>query len=123
MKKVKVKRDKLLEALRSNLKDHIAEYNTAVAEFKVASIHLMQSRIKEFEDDNITNLSFDIYPPTSHQSVYEEAISLVEMSCEDEIILDGSDARHYLLNNWAWRGELSGLRTMYAETFSGVDRR
>jgi len=52
--------------------------------------------------------------PISHVKDYDDAIKMIEFSCDNIIELDQPDAKKLLLDDWGWRGELDEMKTMYA---------
>ncbi len=114
MKKIRVKKEDLLKVLKENMEKHSAEYIVAYSEFREAGIAALTERLAEFTADETDSFHISLSAPEDHTQEYADTITVIKMSCEDEIELDEHEAQKYLLNNWSWAGDLGHTRAIYA---------
>jgi len=114
MKRVKVNKAELLETVKKNREDHHAEYKVAFQEYIEAGKVAIEQLLDDFKKDPNTPLCIDIMAPASHIEEYDDAILILEASCEEEIELDRQEVNQLILNKWHWVGDLDHTRTIYA---------
>jgi hypothetical protein len=106
-KTVNVDRIELLNALKSNLEVHKAQYNEAITDYKT-KLKLDVAELAETleqEDLSISKLSklrITFEAPADHSNDYIEAIEMLEMSVDSTIQLDEESFKAYIKNKWRW---------------------
>jgi hypothetical protein len=114
MKKVTVSLSKLLETVKKNRDAHSKEYEVAWQEYVQASIVAIDELREEFTKDPTIPLHIAVPVPECHVDDYDEAIIMLEASCDEKIELDYNESRNLLMNKWNWVGELGHTRAVYA---------
>jgi len=115
MKRVKVNRQELIATIKANMENHEKEYNVAFQEYIEAGEAAIKDLLAEFTTDPAnTQLHIGLSAPVSHVEEYQDAIKILEASCEDEIELEQQDMNSLLLNKWHWVGDLGHTRAVYA---------
>lgn len=110
MDEVKVTRLDLLSKLRANREAHVKIYNDAMDGYFVSLAKYVKKLEKQVEDrKEIKSVSFDI--PRSHVDEYDEAIAMLEMSVDNEIVLNKREFNNYVLDKWISVSEKNLLRT------------
>jgi len=120
MKRVCVNRDKLLERVKENRDLHLKEFEKAYGEFREAGIAAIKEMLEEFTADETDSFHIRLSAPESHEQAYDDAIAMLEMSCDDEIELDHNEAQNLLLNHWSWADDIGQTRAMYANYLKKV---
>ncbi len=120
MKKVKVDKYKLIGIIKGNRDKHTKEYDEACEEYVTAALKLLEDTAATIRQDNaVVPLHFNLPVPQDHQSDYDNALKLLDMRCDDDITLEGSDVQRLLLDEWSWQGDLDHVKTVYAATMRG----
>lgn len=114
---VRIKKEDLLSALKSNLEKHKSD----VAE----ALELRRTQIKKRFDDEIFKLLDDPkyqseqhinFPlPQDNSSEYERAIRMVEMTQDEIIELDEGQFDKLVMDNWYWKNDLITTSALYGK--------
>ena len=102
MKSVYVQKMDLLETLNKNLELHKKIYNKSISEFKKNYISTLDRYIKKAKEDSEFEMCLNLNKPENHERDYKDAITMVEMSCRNEIELNQNEFNTYVLNRWHW---------------------
>lgn len=126
MKEVKVSRAKLLVVLIENKRQHIADYLEAVEEYKVAALEAIAKGVAKLNAqietvkamtpktvEHIRWASVTLSIPVSHESEYNRAIRMVEMSVDEEIVLSEKEFTKYVLDEWDWKSDFENTKMSY----------
>lgn len=111
MDEVKVKRVDLLAKLKENRKNHTQLYKDAVEGYKVETTKRLEKALKKVKADELIG-SVSITVPNDRTEQYDEAIAMLEMSVEDEIVLPKYEFNNYVLDKWISVNERHMMRTM-----------
>lgn len=103
MNEVKMKRDVLLEKVRTNRTNHVRELTEAQAGFRAAVIEKFRSRLTEFLDGGPINLQVNLAEPHDHTRDYDRVITMLEMSVDETVTLDAHSFDQYVLDQWQWK--------------------
>ncbi len=99
--KVTVEKAKLLEAVRRNREQHIAERREALIGWRSALIRRCEEMLVEArngEDPGHHGLT----QPPDYEREYARVISMLEFSTEDKITLNHRQFQNYVLDDWEW---------------------
>ena len=134
VRKVTVNKLELLKKLEANLKLHATEYEEAVAEYKVAAKSVLkEKKLKlsaEFKQLDTSlekepvqlvfkeGLIFELEPPVSYVSSYEEVIELFKWETKDEVELDSNEVKRYIRNQWEWTAIFASSKSGYSKYLS-----
>lgn len=129
MDSVKVNRQTLLGKARENLAKHLKEYKVACDEWRIVTkekaveLHTKVLKIltelnekstadliKDFEH-KVLELNFA--KPLCYAKDYEEAIKMLEMSVEDEVVITQNVFKQLVLDEWSWKKAELNKRIFY----------
>lgn len=102
IKTIRVRKERLLETLRSNLDEHRGAYEDAMRGYRAAMIAELGGMLAQAEAGEDVDHEIDLERPEDHSESYEQALLLMEWDVEDEIELSVSDFECYVRNNWGW---------------------
>lgn len=107
MRSVTVDRERLLNILKENREIHLTEYNQAVELWRIEWQKLLSG------EDSVGAELLDpsqsvrnrfrgllLEHPTSFLHDYDDAISMLEMSVDESIVLDRHEFNQYVKNGW-----------------------
>jgi len=117
MKIIRVEKGKLINILKTNRQLHIDEYQKAEDEFRMAGIAALEEKLDEFtkaNNDTALSIHIPLSAPESHEQDYDDAIEMLNVSCDETIELDEHEAQNLIMDNWNWSGQLGHTRAMYA---------
>ncbi len=82
--------------------------------FKKDVIEKTERMLKEnIKSDYNFVKSIFVTEPTSNEKDYERALSMLDMSVDDEIILDQNEYNQYVLNEWVWSNSFNHSKAAY----------
>lgn len=99
--KVTVAKDKLLNAVRHNLEQHLGEVRAAKAAYQAALVERLEAMLAEAKRGNDPGL-IDLVAPPSHERAYGHVIAMLEYSTDEQIILTARQFQQYVLDDWEW---------------------
>jgi len=114
MKSVKVKKVELLTIVKENRLKHEVEYVDSMHEFKTAAVKTLQDQIKKVEEDP-NEISIHIPVPISYVKDYDKAIRMLELSVDNEIILDSTEFNQLVQDEWHWKNDFLSNKTLYGQ--------
>lgn len=112
--KIKAKRNEVLGKLHGNREKHISDLAEAKAGYLKAAEIALTLKVSEIRAGNAVSLDFDDSPPHDYTSVYDTVITMLELSCEDEIELTDVQVRHLVMDQWDWKSHFTESIMKYA---------
>ena len=116
MKTVNIEREKLLETVKTNLEQHIKQYNEAVEDYKTGIVILFQENLAKAQTgdlERIKTIENKPQTPVSYENQYTRVIRMLEMSSDDYIELSDHEFEHYVLDNWDWKQSFNLVNSSY----------
>ena len=127
MEKVKLERDALLTIVRENRDKHVDEFVTAVEGYRTKLTEELDKRLTRLRDEglavsdldhqsrwSLTQLAIQFPAPESHESDYDKAIRMLELSVEDTIELRELEFEQLVLDEWGWKGAFAATNSRYS---------
>lgn len=103
MDEVRVKRDKLREKLEKNRASHHEQWQRAIEGFKRVVMETMRTNLAHFEAGRVQRVYISEAPPEEHTRDYDVALSMLDMSVDDEVTLSTERFRNLVLDDWKWK--------------------
>lgn len=116
MQEVTVHKDELLQKLRANKNKHMADYTYALKGYVEALVDQLNSKLKELDSGSIPDASINLPKPKAHVEEYDQVITMVEMSVDEEIKLYSQEFAQYVMDNWSWKNTFTATNMMYSRT-------
>ncbi len=115
MHNVKMNRLELLNIVRENAKKHVADYDEAVEDFKVAVVKVAKANLKIANSGDITAFNFQRMPatPVNYADNYNRAIRMLELSVEDVIDVEEHIFNQLVLDEWGWKQAFVAQSALY----------
>lgn len=110
---VTLTKDKLLEALRKNRTTHQEQYDLATVGFKIEYMKRLRRMMKLAKSDKSFETFIDLQKPVSYVKKYDEAISMLESATDDNLQIDSTAYRNYVLNEWSWAADWGASNSGY----------
>ena len=117
MNEVKVNKGELLTILRKNLEIHSVEHAELMVEYKKAITKEIAKQHKRAQKGLLPILSKlnKIEKPNSYAEYYTEAIAMLEMSVDDELVLTAHQFKQYVLDEWSWTNSFAMTKSAYGK--------
>jgi len=110
---VEAKTDVVLEALEKNRENHVVELaESREAFFKLAKQRLKEALadVREGKEEN-THVYLDY--PTGHVEAYDTAISMLKLHQEKTVVLNSTQVRCLVDDDWDWQGNFKLQNSTY----------
>jgi hypothetical protein len=112
--RVQVSTANLLERVRANRAEHVAQYEQANKRYRLSMRVFFVSQAKLIEDGHDFERYFEGPVPRSYVAEYDQAIGMLELHTEPEIDLGAEDFRRFVLDDWGWKQEFAATNASYA---------
>lgn len=122
-REVRVNRAQLIEILKKNREQHIADYKGACEGYRqkaLERIDQIYQDLKKNIDDlksgqflSAISLHFGLSVPVSHEKSYDQIVAMMEMSVDDTILLTASQFGCFVLDDWEWKGAWTTANEFY----------
>jgi hypothetical protein len=114
MNTVKVKREELLNKVRSNRDAHRTLFLKAQEGYRKLNIEELDRMLAEAKAGRKISRSINLAEPVDHTSDYGRVIMMLEMSVDDTIVLDANGFDQYVRDRWAWSHHATTMYESYA---------
>lgn len=111
---VKVNKVDLLKILKDNRAKHAEAYTLA----KSGYLKVVKAELKEWIDRLKKEGPVQVYvqngqPPEDHTEDYDDAIGMLELATDTEIVLDQDSYRQYVKDEWGWKRQWAAANSAY----------
>jgi len=94
---------KLLESLQKNRETHLSEYKDALSNYKKLLVEELEKLTKDAKDGKKLDHEIPLRRPESHGREYDQAITMLQMTSETEIMIDGQTFAKLVMDDWDWQ--------------------
>jgi len=94
-RKIKIKKSKLIATLKENKKNHIKEYEKALALYKEEAIKQLTKLTADAQEGK-TNLHLNLVEPVNNAENYDKVIEMFEWEVEKTVELEQNEFREYV---------------------------
>ena len=115
MQNITVPKDKLLEALKKNRKNHRNEFLKAQEAFKAEAIRLLEERLDQAKKGKRVNVYIQMVEPVDQTKEYDRVIAMIEMNIGDTFILNEQDFKQYVMDDWSWSAMTKVANSTYTK--------
>lgn len=120
-------KEKLLVKLKENRDEHKRIYLEAVEGYRNSVAYWLEKQRKQLdkvEDANLSTLDllFRERLPTHHLNAYDNAISMLEWSEDESVVLTLEDFDRYVRDNWEWQRDFLTSTSRYSQGASAKFR-
>jgi hypothetical protein len=116
LRSVLVKKDALVEELTSNRDKHLKDFEELEAEYLTAVGRALAEASEAFAADNTvpeSDMISRLPVPRSHESDYDSALKMMEMSQDTELELSQQEFETFVMDNWDWKRDFAGASAFY----------
>ena len=115
MNSVKMNRLELLKIVKENATKHVADYDEAVADYKVGVLKVAKANLKIANTGDLSKFVFNKLPPApvNYADNYSRAIRMLELSIEDTLEIEEHIFNQLVLDEWSWKQNFTASATLY----------
>ncbi len=113
MNTVKVQKARLLEKLKTNRKEHRANFLKAQEGYKIEVIEQLDKALQDAREGKRFCTSFCLPAPIDQTPEYDTAIEMLDWAVEDVIELEQQSFRQYIFDDWHWKANWMHSNTAY----------
>jgi len=116
MNSVKMNRLELLKIVKENATKHVADYDEAVADYKLAVVKLAKTNLKlanTGELEQIRKIKNLPQSPQNYADNYSRAIRMLELSVEEIIEVEEHIFNQLVLDEWGWKQQFVAQSALY----------
>lgn len=113
MRTVRINREKLLAAIKTNREVHDADYKSAMIAYREAAVERLVKMLQAAKAGEKIERYLDIPQPEQHLREYDQVIEMLGMSVDASIELTNSEFRQYVLDEWVWSHEFASNTKSY----------
>lgn len=103
----------LLEILRANRAEHVAQFEQANRRYRTSMRVWFVAQAKSIEDGHDFERRFEGPVPRSWVDQYDQAIGMVQLHTGDVIELDAEGYRNYVKDDWNWKQDFQLTNRSY----------
>lgn len=116
---VNVSRLQLLSVLKTNLKQHLADYEKALQGYQLEVVETLEATLARVREGDFSKVTVSVQKPESHEQEFLDVIEMMEMSVDETINLDRDAFRAYIKNDWPWSQQFSAISASYIAKLAG----
>ena len=114
MSTVTVKKDQLLEVLKSNREGHRGVFLAAQRGYRDAMIKELDTMLLDAREGRAIRRQISLPEPQDYTAAYDRVIRMLEMSVDDTITLTEADFAQYVMDDWDWTLPFRASTALYA---------
>lgn len=116
MENVKVKKTETLEILKANRAAHKKIFLEALEGYHKQAIEILEKHIENIKKGRVGTVNVSLPTPMDCTKDYDRAIKMLEMSVDDQIILDETSFSQYVMDDWNWKRQFLTSNSTYSLT-------
>jgi hypothetical protein len=114
MDEIKVKRVELLGKIKENRAKHRDLFLKAQEGYRELMIEALDQMLRDAKDGKSIRRAVTMPEPVDHTDDYDTVIDMLEMSVDDEIMIDQMSFSQYVRDKWQWKAHADFTNTAYA---------
>lgn len=119
MNTVKVNKTALQEKVTKNRSEHRKIFEEAVEGYRAEAVRLLEEHIKEVKNGKLRKVSISLPFPEDHTIDYDRVLTMLDMSVDDEVVLQADDFAAYVMDDWHWKRQFLTTNSAYSVTAAG----
>jgi len=123
MQVIKISKQKLLNKLKENKKEHEKMYDMALGGWREQVVIRLEQALYNATKGIEYETDLDLDPPEEHLADYSEIIDRVEWNEEEVISLDLYEFNHFIRDSWDWMPDFLNTAFHYSSASSSSSSR
>jgi hypothetical protein len=105
----------LLDILRENRENHMAEFERAVEGYRKRREQQLEELLADIRAGRINDKVESLPVPFNQQKDYDRVIRLVELDVSDTVTLDEGEVAQYIMDDWRWKQNFTASNSYYVQ--------
>ena len=114
--KVTVTKELLLEKLKANREKHKDDYDKAKIGFAKLLEAELRKKLKDHVEGKKVSLTFKNRKPSNYLKEYDDVIGMIEISTDTNFVLDHTQFKQYIKNEWTWMQDFMLSNSAYIKS-------
>lgn len=110
----RIEKVQLLEVLASNRAKHRAIFEEAVEGYRKKAIAMLNENLDAIKANKNHRVGVYLQVPEDHTRDYDRIIKMVNMSTDNEIVLQETDFKSYVMDDWQWTQQFLTSNAVYS---------
>lgn len=110
----RIEKTQLLEVLASNRAKHRAIFEEAVEGYRKKAVEMLNANLDAIKANKNHRVGVYLQVPEDHTRDYDRIIKMVNMSTDDEIVLQETDFKSYVMDDWQWTQQFLASNSVYS---------
>lgn len=111
----RINKEALIEILAENRKNHQAIFDEAVEGYRTAAEEALAKEIERIRSGSIVRVYVVMPAPENHIADYDRALRMLELSEDEDLLMDENDVRQYVMDDWGWKGSFLAANATYSD--------
>ncbi|MBE7465627.1 MAG: hypothetical protein HS116_19305 [Planctomycetes bacterium] len=107
------KRVDILRAVTVNRATHAKKYEVARAKYMKALTEKLKRMLGQVVEGQDVVLNIPLRKPVEFLKEYDQAIRMLELTCDEDIELDGTTFARLVLDDWPWKEDFASSTGSY----------
>lgn len=116
MEEITVNKAKLIETMKANREKHHEIVVEAQEGFRQKVIERLDELLELARDGRKINLHIGLAMPEDHTDEYDTVIGMLELDLDDTVLLDMSQYRQWVQDQWGWQRSFTTSNAVYSAT-------
>ena len=113
MEEVKVSVTAILDIVRVNRGNHRAEFERACDGFLVKAQQELERHLSDIKAGHKIAIRINLPEPEDHTKDYDRVIKMLEMSVDENVIIQSDDFANFVMDDWQWKPAWTASNTAY----------
>lgn len=113
MELIKVRKDQLLETLKTNRENHVNTYEEVLQAYFDKSVELLKEHIERISGGAVENVSVNLPAPKNYEEEYDRAIDMIEWHEEEFVELTEREFDELVRDQWSWKRGFTEMSATY----------
>ena len=101
--RISAKTSEVLEVLVKNRAAHREIVVEARAGYAQRAVEVLTKELERLKAGNNVTVMFTLQAPKDHTKVYDTAIAMMRLHQDETVVLDSSQVRNLMLDEWDWK--------------------
>jgi hypothetical protein len=108
----------LLVKLKDNRARHAKEHEETLVKYREKMTARLKSCLVQIQEGKTIDIykSFNFPVPTHHLKSYDCVISMLEMTCAEEVDISAAEFQEYILDDWDWTQTFKTVSSSYSDS-------
>lgn len=116
MKDVRVQKDELAAIITKNRDAHREIFLESVEGYRKRVVEILEDHIKRVRSGKLERVSISLPEPADHTRDYDRALGMLEMSVDDEVVIDEQRYSELVMDDWGWKNQFLTTNSAYSAT-------